>query len=156
MMPPSCATSTAAAICRAIHRQRPARDPLRQRLAGDVLEDEQLLAVRGLLDAVDAGDVRVVERREQLRLALEAREVLRLPRQRVREHFDRDRPLQPRIASEIDDAHAAATELALDGIRAERVRQAHSVRCTSFSTRPRRERSTSSFASSIARANSSP
>ena len=79
-MPCSCAASSASAICRAIgerlvERQRAAREPLGEVLALDQLHDEGADAAR-LLEAVDRGDVRVLERGEHLRLALEAREAL--------------------------------------------------------------------------------
>ena len=51
------------------------RDPFRQRLALDQLQHEGAHAV-GLFEAVDRRDVRVVERRQHPRLALEARQPL--------------------------------------------------------------------------------
>ena len=82
--PRSCAASSAAAIWmprreRLARRQRPAREALRERLALDELEHEVRRA-RRLLEPVDRGDVRVVERRERLRLALEARQALGVAR----------------------------------------------------------------------------
>ena len=50
-------------------RQRPARDARREVVALDELHHERADAAR-LLDAVDGGDVRVIERGEQLGLAL--------------------------------------------------------------------------------------
>ena len=55
-------------------RQRAARaSAIGQRLALDQLEDQRAHAV-GLLEAVDRGDVGMIERREHARLALEARQ----------------------------------------------------------------------------------
>ena len=84
-IPFSCAASSARAICRAIASASssgigPARDPLRERLAFDELEHQRLEAVR-LLEPVDRRDVRVVERRQHLRLALEPRQALGILRQ---------------------------------------------------------------------------
>ena len=57
------------------------RDPLRERLALDQLEDQAAHAVR-LFDAVDRADVRMIQRGEHPRLALEAREPIRVGRER--------------------------------------------------------------------------
>ena len=81
-IPFSCAASSASAIWRAMPSassigMRPARDALGERLALDELQDEGLRAA-GLLEAVDVRNVRMVERGEHLRLALEARQPLRV------------------------------------------------------------------------------
>ncbi len=62
---------------RLVDGKRPARDALGQRLAFDELQDERLGAAR-LLEAVDVRNVRMVERGEDLGLALEARQPLRI------------------------------------------------------------------------------
>ena len=79
-MPLSCAAPRPSAIWRAIASASATGsgallEPLRERLAFDQLQHQERLAV-GLLEAVDRADVRVVERREHLRLALEARQAL--------------------------------------------------------------------------------
>ena len=72
-----------------VDRDRPAREPLLEVLALDELEGEEGLPV-GLLEAVDGGDVRVVEGGEEVGLALEAREPLGVLRHLGRQDLDRD------------------------------------------------------------------
>jgi hypothetical protein len=91
------------------------RDPRREPKR---LEDERAHAVR-LLEAVDAPDVRVVERREQLGFAAEARRAHRVVREGVRQDLERDFAAELRVAGAVDDAHAAGAERADDLVRAE-------------------------------------
>ena len=58
-------------------RQRPTLQALGERQALDQFEDECVNA-RRLFEAVDCGDVRVIQRREQPRLASEARQPSRI------------------------------------------------------------------------------
>ena len=74
---------------RLVDRDRAPREALLEVLALDELEREEGLAV-GLLEPVDGGDVRVVERGEQMRLALEAGEAIGVLRDLGRQHLDRD------------------------------------------------------------------
>src|SRR5262249_21311121 len=73
-----------------------------------------------ILEPVDRAHVRVVERREQPRLALETREPVGVAREGRRQHLERHRALELRVLREIDLAHAALAELALDAIVEER------------------------------------
>ena len=57
-----------------------------------------------------ARDVRMVERRERLRFALEAREPLRIGGERGRQDLDRDVAIELGIARAIDLAHAAGAD----------------------------------------------
>ena len=57
-----------------------------------------------------ARDVRVIQRREHLRLALEPREPVRIGRERLGQHLDRDVAVQPRVARAIDLAHPAGAD----------------------------------------------
>ena len=57
------------------HRDRAARDPLREVLALDELHDQRRDAV-GFFDAVDGGDVRMIQRGQHASLAVEARAAL--------------------------------------------------------------------------------
>ena len=61
-------------------------------------------------DAVNGGDVRMVQRREHFGFALEAGEAFGIVGEARREDFDRDVALQPRVARAIDLAHAAGAE----------------------------------------------
>ena len=78
--PCSCAASSASAICRAIGSASSSgsgpRAIAREVLALDELHHERAHARRRLLEPVDRRDVRVVELREELRFALEARQAL--------------------------------------------------------------------------------
>lgn len=65
-----------------VDRNRAARSPLRQILALDELHDESVRA-SGLLEPVDGRNVRMVERRERPRLALEADQALGVRGKRV-------------------------------------------------------------------------
>ena len=87
-MPCSCAASSASAICRAIGSASssgigPCGDPLRERRPLDQLQHQRADAVR-LFEAVDRRDVRMIQRREHLRLALEAGEAIGIVRERAR------------------------------------------------------------------------
>ena len=55
-------------------------------------------------------DVRVVERREDLRFALEAREAIGIGGERVGQDLERDVAIQLRVARAIHLAHAAGAE----------------------------------------------
>jgi hypothetical protein len=100
---------------RLVHRDRSPGEPRIESLALDVFQDQVLLAV-GLLEAVDAGDIRMRECRERLCLALEARQAIGIVGQRVGQRLDGDRPVQTGVVAQIDDAHAAAPELAVDPV----------------------------------------
>ena len=107
-IPFSCAASRASAICRAMARASssgsgPALQPLGEVLALDELHDEGADAAR-LLEAVDRGDVRVLELGEELRLALEAREALGVGGERLGQDLDRDLALQLRVGRAVDDS----------------------------------------------------
>jgi hypothetical protein len=77
------------------------RSAIQQRRSLDQLEHQRAGAAR-FLDAVDRGDVRVVERRQRLRLALEPREPLGVGRERVREDLQRHLAPEPRVVDPID------------------------------------------------------
>jgi hypothetical protein len=65
---------------------------------------------------VDGGDPRVVERGEDLRLALEPGHPLRIAGQRGREDLDRDLAVERRIPGSPDFAHATSTQAAQDQV----------------------------------------
>ena len=65
-----------------------------QRLAVDELEDQEADAV-SLLEPVDGADVRMIQRGEHPRFALEAREAIGIAREHTRQDLDRD------VASEL-------------------------------------------------------
>src|SRR6185312_12417023 len=61
-------------------------------------------------------DVRVRQPRRRARLAQEEVAQLALRGEMGRQHLDRDVPVEAHIAREEDRTHAAASELALDGV----------------------------------------
>ena len=80
-----------------------------QILALDQLHHERRDAAR-LLEAVDRGDVRMIQRREHFGFALEPRQPIRVAGHRGRQHLDRDRPLQVAVGRAIHLAHAARAD----------------------------------------------
>ena len=93
-------------------------DPVRERAAFHELENQEPDAVR-LLEAVDRADVRMIQRGEHPRLALEAREPRRVAGDCGRQDLDRDVAPQLRVVCAIDLAHAARAEQRLQLISAE-------------------------------------
>ena len=95
-----------AVLDRLAHGQRARREPLAQRLALEQLHDDEQLAV---VDArvEDADDVRMRERGDGLRFALEPRPPIGVGGERGRQDLDRHVTLEPRVPGAIDLAHSA-------------------------------------------------
>ena len=72
-----------------------------------------------LFEAVDLGDVRVIEGREHLRFAAEARHAVGIVRHRGKQDLDRDVAIQLRVAGPVDLAHAACPERRFNLVRAD-------------------------------------
>ena len=72
---------------------------------------------RAVVQPVDLGDVRMIQRREDLRFALEPGDAVRIVGEDVREDLDRDFAPQLRIARAINLSHAAAAEGSDDLVR---------------------------------------
>ena len=99
-------------------RQRPAgAEPLAQCLALHVAHDEKNEATR-LADAMDRDDVRVREPGRHARLAQEPLPRRRCAREVRGQDLDGDVAIQLHVAREVNHAHAAAAELALEGVLA--------------------------------------
>jgi hypothetical protein len=81
-------------------------------------EHQRLHAVR-LFEAVDRGDVRVVERGEHLRFPLEARQAIRVQREGLGQDFQRDVASELRIPRPVHLAHPARAEQVQNLVRAE-------------------------------------
>jgi len=118
-MPRSCAASSPSAIWAQTRQgfvdgQRALADALAEALAGDVLEDEQPLTA-GFLQVVDRRQVAVIEGGEGLGLLLEAAQPVGILGERLGQGLDGHQAVQARVARQVDDAHAAAAEFALDG-----------------------------------------
>ena len=117
-MPFSWAAASACAIWLAVldgpaRRQRATRQAVTQRIAVQQFGDSESDAVLRA-DVVNPDDVRVRERGQRLRLPLEPREPLRIGGDHVREDFQCDLTLQPRVARPKDFAHASGPQRADD------------------------------------------
>ena len=117
-MPWSCADSIASATWRAIaerflDRDGPAREALVEIFAFHELEHEHALGAVAL-DAVNGGDVRVVQRGEEFGLALETGEALGIGGEAFGKHLERHVAAELRVARTIDFAHAAFAQVAGD------------------------------------------
>ena len=73
---------------------------------------------RRFADAMDRDDVRMREPGGRARLAQESLARLGGAREVRRQHLDGDVAVELHVAREVDDAHAAAAELALEGVLA--------------------------------------
>ena len=121
MIPFSCAASSASMISRAIRkrlgqRNRSLRQPIGQRFAVHELEDQKLRSV-GFFETVNAGNVRMIQRGQQLRFALEPSDPFGILGERCGQALDRHAPIEAGIASAIDLAHAARTQSRFNFIR---------------------------------------
>ena len=119
------------------HRNRTVAQPIGQRRALDELENQEL-GVAALLDAVDARDVRMVERREQFRFPLEPRDSVRIVRDRLRQRLDRHVPPELGVAGAIDLAHTSGTQRRRDDVRPDSMSRAetHASGVIVCATRP--------------------
>src|ERR1043166_4143630 len=121
-MPRPCAYARAQATSRSTRAasaggRGPPADTLAERLALHVAHDEEDEAAR-LADAMDRDDVRVRESRRHARLAQEPLARRRVAREECRQDLDGDVAIQLHVAREVDHAHAAAAELALERVLA--------------------------------------
>ena len=121
-----------------------ARDPRAQILALHQLH-HQRPAARRVLDAVDLGDVRMVQRRERPRLALEPHQPVGVGGERVGQDLERHVASELGVAGAIDLPHAAGAERRHDLVGAEpdagvQRRAGHSGRILCANTVPSRVR----------------
>ena len=96
-IPFSCAASSASAICRAIgqrlvERQRALRDADPPASSPSTSSSTSARDAVGFFEAVDGADVRMIQRGEQSRFALEAREPVGVRREQRGQDFDRHVP----------------------------------------------------------------
>jgi hypothetical protein len=68
------------------------------------------------LQSVQGRDVCVIQSRQQLRLALESRNPVRIPREYFRQNLYGDIPTEPRVAGPIDFPHPAGADQVFDAI----------------------------------------
>ena len=115
-----------------VERQRSAGKTIGQGRAVDHFHHNGVPAACDF-EAVDGGDVRMVQRREQPRLALQPRDPIRIVRQRRRQNLDGDFTMQPRVERTIDLAHATGVQRSEDAICSElesgRHRRCSASRC---------------------------
>lgn len=103
---------------RFVQWNRALRNAIRQGRAVHQLHHEGLDA-DALFDAVQPGDVGMIERGKDFRLALEAGQPIRISGDRGRQHFDRDMALQARVGCAIPLAHATGADRFENLVRAE-------------------------------------
>ena len=106
-------------------RDRPALQALGEVLAGDELHGEEVsgrpVGERRALEAVDVGDARVVERGEDLRLALEAGQPIGIGGEGLGKQLDRDVAAELRVRRPVDVAHPARADRGGDPVLGESV-----------------------------------
>ncbi len=123
MIPCSCAASSASAICFAIGSASSSGiAPRAIRCDRSSPSTSSITSARtppALFEAVDVRDVRMIQRGEGLRFALEAREPVGVARERLGQDLDRDVAIELRVARPIDLAHAAFADLRGDFVDAE-------------------------------------
>ena len=95
-----------------------AQHAIRERGSLDPFHHERADAVR-VFEAVDVGDVRMIERRQQLRLAAEPHQPIRIVRDGWQQDLDRDITIQLRIVGPIHLAHPARSKGREDFVRTE-------------------------------------
>ena len=94
-------------------RDRAPPNPLLQGLAGHEFHHQEVAAVR-FFDAVDRGDVWMIQRGQHARFALEPGNPVAVMAEGFREELDRDRASELRVGGLIDLAHAARAEVRCD------------------------------------------
>ncbi len=98
-----------------IDGNRSARESLGEVFALNQFHREEPYAVQ-FVRTVDPGDVRVIQRREQLRLALEARQPLRILGEGGGQDLDRHLAVERRVDRPPDDTHPALADLVDDAV----------------------------------------
>ena len=113
---------------RLVWRDRPGRDPIGEGWPLDHLEHERRYMI-GRLEAVDRRDVGMIQRREQIRFAGEARPPFGITGEELRQNLEGDVSRQVAVACPIHFSHAASTDERDDlvGSQADAGREAHDV-----------------------------
>ena len=129
MIPFPCATSSASAIWRAmasasVNRDGSSRNPIGQRRSFDEFEHEGAHAV-ALLESIDSPDVRIVQRGQHARFAVETSQAVRVSREHTRQDLDGHVAPEFQVARAIDLAHAASPDSGLDLIHTETPARQH-------------------------------
>jgi hypothetical protein len=103
---------------RLVHRNRPLCDAIGERRPLDQLQHQRLDTLR-LFKAVNRGDIGMVQRRENLSLAFEARKPVGIEREEFGQDLQRDVAIEHRVTRAIDLAHPARTKRRQYLVRAE-------------------------------------
>ena len=103
---------------RFVERDSTAHDALGEILTHDEFHHESAHRA-GFFEAVEVGDVRVAQRRQNLSLAREPRQTFGIVRHGIGQHFDRDVTIELRIARPIHVAHPASPKGREDLVRSE-------------------------------------
>ena len=103
---------------RFFERNRAARDPIGECLPVDEFQHQGLCAIR-LVHAVDARDVRVIERGEDFGFLLETCEPIVIGQKSFREYFQGDIAFEFRVACSVDLSHSADADQRHDFIGSE-------------------------------------
>ena len=90
---------------------------VREGLPFDVLHDDEIDAVL-LTHVIKRADVRVIELRDRLGLALETRLAFRTLSQVLRKHLDGDRPVETGVVGFVDLPHSPFANWGQDFVRA--------------------------------------
>jgi len=105
---------------RLVDRDRAPLQPLGEVFSLDELhhQDVRLHAAfkRHLLEAVEVGDPRMIERRQQLRLALEAREPVAVGGERLRQQLEGHLAPELRVGGAVDLAHPTRADRGADPV----------------------------------------
>ncbi len=109
--------------------QRAALEPSRQCLSLEILHHE-IVDIAVPSDVVKRADVRVCQRRNRLRFAVEPVAERGVGGERSRQDLDRDRPIQARVTRPVHFAHATGANRRLKLIRskADAGSQSHEIR----------------------------
>jgi len=115
---------------RIINGQRTSTQSIIERFAFDELQNEVLLTVC-FLKTVNRANVPMTQRREHLRLSLKPRQPIRITRQMLRQRFDRNLSIKPRVVRKIHYAHPAAAYFAKEfkGTKSRSAAQHHQRAC---------------------------
>jgi len=99
---------------------RPARDAMLERDAIEKLHDQEGMPIL-LSDLMNSADIRMIERRSGLRLALKTRQSLRVFDNVVGQKFQGDETMKGNVLSLVNHAHAAAAEFFDDAVMRDRL-----------------------------------
>ena len=99
-----------------IDGNRPLRDAVGQCRSVDQLQNERLHAMR-FFETVNCGDMWVVQRRQHLRLTLEARDAIEISGEEFRKDLQCDIAIELRVMRAIDLAHPARAENGADLVK---------------------------------------